>query len=127
MMQRPDVLAAMQRVEAARFSVGARRADLLPRLSLQGAIGLQSTDSSEWFDPDQWFRNLTANLLGPVFQGSRLRKNIALAEARLNEAAARLWTFRGHRGQRGRDRPPGAGSQPRASCAAGVPFRRNPG
>lgn len=88
MIQRPDVLAAMQRVEAARFSVGARRADLLPRLSLQGAIGLQSTDSSEWFDPDQWFRNLTANLLGPVFQGARLRKNIALAEARLNEAAA---------------------------------------
>ncbi len=88
MAQRPDVLAAMQRVEAARFSVGARRADLLPRLSLQGAIGLQGTDSSEWFDPDQWFRNLTANLLGPVFQGSRLRSNVALAEARLKEAAA---------------------------------------
>ena len=88
MAQRPDVLAAMQRVESARYSVGARRAELLPRLSLQGAIGLQSTDSSEWFDPDQWFRNLTMNLLGPVFQGSRLQSNIALAEARLNEAAA---------------------------------------
>ena len=88
MGQRPDVLAALQRVEAARFSVGARRADLLPRLSLQGAVGLQSTDSSEWFDPDQWFRNLTANLLGPVFQGARIQNNIAIAEARLNEAAA---------------------------------------
>ncbi|MCY3773658.1 MAG: efflux transporter outer membrane subunit [Gemmatimonadetes bacterium] len=88
MVQRPDVLAAMQRVEAARYSVSARRAALLPRLSLQGAIGLQSTDSSEWFDPDQWFRNLTMNLLGPVIQGSRLQRNIALAEARLNEAAA---------------------------------------
>ena len=88
MVQRPDVLAAMQRVEAARFSVGARRADLLPRLSLQGAIGLQSTDSSDLFDPDQWFRNLTANLLGPVFQGARLQNNVALAEAKLNEAAA---------------------------------------
>ncbi len=88
MVQRPDVLAALQRVEAARFSVGARRADLLPRLSLQGAIGLQSTDTGEWFDPDQWFRDLTANLLGPVFQGARIRNNIAIAEARLNEAAA---------------------------------------
>ena len=88
MAQRPDILAAMQRVEAARHSVGARRAELLPRLSLQGAIGLQSTDSSEWFDPDQWFRNLTMNLLGPVLQGSRLQSNITLAEARLNEAAA---------------------------------------
>ena len=86
--QRPDVGAAWQRLEAARYSVGARRADLLPRLSLQGSIGLQSTDSGEWFDPDQWFRNLSLNLLAPVFQGGRLRGNVALAEARLNEAAA---------------------------------------
>ncbi len=86
--QRPDILAAIQRVEAARYALGARRADLLPRLSLHGSIGLQSTDSSEWFDPDQWFRNLTMNLIGPVFQGSRIQNNIALAEARLNEAAA---------------------------------------
>ena len=40
------------------------------------------------FDPEQWFRNLSLNLLGPVFQGSRLRSNVALAEARLNEATA---------------------------------------
>ena len=88
LVQRPDVGAAWQRVTAARFTVGARRADLLPRLSLQGSIGLQSTDSGEWFDPDQWFRNLSMNLLGPVFQGGRLRGNVALAEARMNEAAA---------------------------------------
>ena len=88
LVQRPDVNAAMQRVEAARYTVGARRAELLPRLSLSGSIGLRSTEAGEWFDPDQWFRNLSLNLLGPVFQGSRLRGNVALAEARLNEAAA---------------------------------------
>ena len=88
LVQRPDVSAARQRVEAARYSVGARRADLLPRLSLSGSIGLQSTESGELFNPDQWFRNLSVNLLGPVFQGARLRGNVALAEARLNEAAA---------------------------------------
>ena len=86
--QRPDVRAARQRVEAARYAVGARRAELLPRLSLHGSIGLQGTEAGEWFDPDQWFRNLGLNLLGPVFQGSRLRGNVALAEARLKEAAA---------------------------------------
>ena len=88
LVQRPDVGAARQRVEAARYTVGARRADLLPRLSLHGSIGVQSTEADEWFDPDQWFRNLSMNLLGPVFQGSRLRGNVALAEARLDEAAA---------------------------------------
>lgn len=86
--QRPDVSAARQRVEAARYRVGARRADLWPSLSLYGSIGLQSTEGGEWFDPDQWFRNLSFNLLGPVLQGSRLRSNVALAEARLDETAA---------------------------------------
>lgn len=86
--QRPDVHAAWQRVEAARYTVGARRADMFPSLSLYGSIGLQSTEGGEWFDPDQWFRNLSFNLLGPLFQGSRLRSNVDLAEARLDEAAA---------------------------------------
>ncbi len=88
LMQRPDVIAARQRMEAARFQVGARRADLAPRLSLHGSIGLQSTESSEWFNPEQWFRNLSMNLLGPVFQGTRLRGNLALAKAGLKGAVA---------------------------------------
>ncbi|MYK28474.1 MAG: efflux transporter outer membrane subunit [Gammaproteobacteria bacterium] len=86
--QRPDVSAARQRMEAARFAVGARRAALLPSLSLSGSIGLQATESGDWFDPDQWFENLSANLLLPVFQGGRLRGNVALAEAQLAEAGA---------------------------------------
>ena len=88
LVQRPDVSAARQRVEAARYAVGVRRAEILPSLSLSGSIGLQSSESSEWFDPDQWFRNLSVNLLAPVFQGGRLRGNLAFAEARLKEAAA---------------------------------------
>ena len=68
--------------------MGARRAALLPSLSLAGSIGLESSNSSDWFDPDQWYRNLGANLLAPVFQGGRLRSNVALAEAQLDEAVA---------------------------------------
>lgn len=88
LVQRPDVRAARQRVEAARYAVGARRAELVPSLSLSGSIGLQSSESADWFDPDQWFRNLTANLLAPVLRRGRLRGNVALAEARLDEAVA---------------------------------------
>lgn len=88
LMQRPDVGAARERVEAARHAVGARRAELLPSLSISGSIGGMSTQSGEWFDADQWFRNLTVNLLGPVFERGRLRGNVALAEARLEETAA---------------------------------------
>lgn len=88
LMQRPDVGAARERLEAARYAVGARRADLLPSLSISGSIGGMSTESGDWFDVDQWFRNLTVNLLGPVFERGRLRGNLALAEARLGEATA---------------------------------------
>ena len=88
LVQRPDVSGARQRMEASRFMVGARRAELLPSLSLSGNIGLQGTDTGEWFDPDQWFQNLTVNLLAPAFQGARLQSNLALAEAQLDEAAA---------------------------------------
>ena len=38
--QRPDVSGARKRMEAARYTVGARRADMLPSLSLYGSIGL---------------------------------------------------------------------------------------
>ena len=88
LVQRPDVMAARQRVDAARYALGARRAELLPSLSLSGSIGLQSSDSDDWFDPDQWFRNLSANLLAPVLQRGRLRGNVELAEARLDAAVA---------------------------------------
>ena len=88
LVQRPDVRAARQRVEAARYAVGARRAELLPSLSLSGSIGLQSSESADWFDPDQWFSNLSANLLAPVLQRGRLRGNVQLAEARLDAAVA---------------------------------------
>ena len=90
LVQRPDIMAARQRVEAARFALGARRAELLPSLSLSGSIGLQSSESDDWFDPDQWFRNLSANLLAPVLQRGRLRGNVELAEARLDQAVAAL-------------------------------------
>lgn len=88
LVQRPDVAGARRRMEAARFTLGARRAELLPALSLSGSIGLQVTDAGDWFDADQWFRNLGVNLLGPAIQGSRLRDNVELAEAQLHEAAA---------------------------------------
>ena len=88
LFQRPDVRAAGRRVEAARYVIDARRAELLPTLSFSGSIGLQSSKIDGLFNVDQWFSNLASNLLGPVFQGGRLRSNVALAEARFDEVAA---------------------------------------
>lgn len=86
--QRPDVRAAAQRLDAARYNLGARRAQLLPSLSLSGSIGLASAESSDLFDVQQWFTNLTANLFAPIFQGGRLRNNVDLAQGLFDQAAA---------------------------------------
>ena len=86
--QRPDVRAAGHRLEAAGYDIEVRRAELLPSLTLAGTIGLQNSQVAGLFNVHQWFSALAANLLLPVFDGDRLRSNVALAEARFNEAAA---------------------------------------
>ena len=88
LVQRPDVRAAGLRLDAARFGIGARRAEMLPSLSFSGTIGVQSADADGLFNVDQWFRNLLGNLTAPIFQGGRIRNNIALAHARFGQAAA---------------------------------------
>ncbi len=88
LLQRPDVRAAGFRLEAAAHDIEARHAELMPSLSLSGAVGLQTTGIGGLFNVQQWFSNLVSNLLAPVFDGDRLADNVALAHARFNELAA---------------------------------------
>ena len=88
LMQRPDVRAARHRLEAARFGIEARRAEVLPKLSFSGSIGLQGPGVDGLFHVNQWFTNLASNLLAPMFDAGRRRSNVALAEARFGELAA---------------------------------------
>ena len=88
LLQRPDVRASWLRLEGARYAIGARRAELLPSLSFSGTIGVQASEVDGLFSVDQWFRNLLGNLTAPIFQGGRIRNNLAIAHARFNQAAA---------------------------------------
>lgn len=85
---RPDVLAAFERLEAARLRLGARRAELLPTISLNGSAGFQSSDLENLFRVDQWFVNLLGGLVSPLFQGGRIRANIGVADAQYNQLVA---------------------------------------
>ena len=88
LLQRPDVRAAAERLQAARFRIGARKAQLLPRLSLSGSVGQQSDDVGGLFDAGQWFTNLVGGITAPLFQGGRLRGNVKVAEAQYAQFAA---------------------------------------
>ncbi len=83
--ERPDVLAAFERLEAARMRVGARRAELLPTISLNGSVGFQASEPSNLFRADQWFSNLIGGIFAPLFQGGRLRANVGVAEAQYDQ------------------------------------------
>ena len=85
--QRPDVLAAWQRMEAARYRIGARKAEMYPAIRLDAAAGLQSGSISNLFRVDQYFLGLIGGLVAPLFQGGRLRANAAAAEAVFQQAA----------------------------------------
>jgi multidrug efflux system outer membrane protein len=88
LMQRPDVRAGALRLEAARQQIGVARAEFLPRLSLTGTGGTQSSALASLVDLDQRFANFAAQLTAPLFQGGRLRANLDAAQARYKQQAA---------------------------------------
>jgi NodT family efflux transporter outer membrane factor (OMF) lipoprotein len=86
--KRPDVWSAWQRMEAARYRIGARRAQLYPQIRLDATVGLQAGSFADLFRIDQYFFNFVGGLLQPIFQGGRLRANVGVAEAQFQVAAA---------------------------------------
>ncbi len=85
---RPDVWSSWQRMEAARYRIGARKADLFPAIRLDATVGLQAGDVGDLFRIDQYFLNLVGGLAQPLFQGGRLRASLGVAEAQFQAQAA---------------------------------------
>ncbi len=85
LVNRPDLEAAWQRLEAARWGVAAAQADRLPAIRLTGAASYQSGSLDQLFDG--WARNLAASLAAPLLDGGRRRAEIdrtrAVQEQRL--------------------------------------------
>ena len=80
--QRPDILQAEARLRAAVADIGAAQADFYPRISLTGGIGVQAfefSDLGSWASRRYW---LGPTLYLPIFEGGRLKSNLALSEAR---------------------------------------------
>ncbi len=88
LQERPDVAAAMQRLEAARQNIGAAKASLFPTLSLTATGGLQSGELTALVNTGQYFTSLASSITAPLFQGGALRANVRVSEARYGQAAA---------------------------------------
>ncbi len=83
--RRPDIAASEARLLAANADLTAARAALLPGFQLTGQYNLQSLAFPSLFGDPASAWSLAAGLTQPIFQGGRLRAQVALSEARQQE------------------------------------------
>ena len=86
--QRPDLIAAEERLEAARQRIGIARAARFPRLALTAVGGTQSSDLANLVNTGQQFTNLAGSLTAPIFNAGALKANVGVAWAQYRQQAA---------------------------------------
>ena len=82
LLQRPDVLAAEQRLLAANANIGAARAAFFPRISLTGNAGTASRNLSGLFAVGSNAWSFQPQLTLPLFDGGRNTANLDVSKAR---------------------------------------------
>lgn len=85
LQHRPDVLRAEMALVGANANVRAATAALFPRIDLTAQGGFASLALGQLFAPGNLFYNLAAGLTAPLFDGGRLRGELALSEAKYRE------------------------------------------
>ncbi|MEO6526861.1 MAG: efflux transporter outer membrane subunit [Gemmatimonadaceae bacterium] len=88
LLERPDVLAAEERLRAAEASIGAARAAFFPSISLTGAFGFASAALNTLVGNDGMSWSYGSSAAAPIFNRGRLRGNVAIARARGEIAVA---------------------------------------
>jgi NodT family efflux transporter outer membrane factor (OMF) lipoprotein len=86
--RRPDLAAAERRLAASKAREYAAQAALYPRISLTASGGTTSEEVGDLIDGDFSVWSLAGNLTQPLFQGGRLRANVDLEKARVEEILA---------------------------------------
>ena len=88
LLRRPDVRRAERRLASATANIGVAVAELYPRFSLTGAFGLDSLGSSDLFSWQSRAWSFGPSIRWPIFAGGRLRAQVAVQDARTEQALA---------------------------------------
>lgn len=88
LLNRPDVLAAEQKLIAANANIGAARAAFLPKIVLTAALGTASPALSGLFGGGSGAWSFVPVLKWPLFDAGRSEANVELAEVRKHIAVA---------------------------------------
>jgi NodT family efflux transporter outer membrane factor (OMF) lipoprotein len=86
--RRPDLARAERALAAATARVGVAVADLYPRFTLSGSVGLRSEAVQDLFGADTSFAAIGPSIEWPIFAAGRLRANVEVANAAQEQALA---------------------------------------
>lgn len=87
--RRPDLGRAERELAAATARVGEAIADLYPRFTLTGSVGLRSEEVKDLLKGASGFAAIGPNVVWPIFAGGRIISNIEAQDARSAAALAR--------------------------------------
>jgi NodT family efflux transporter outer membrane factor (OMF) lipoprotein len=87
--RRPDLRRVEREFAAATARIGVAKADLYPRLTLSGTLGLQSQSLGDLARWDSRFWSAGPSLFAPLFEGGRLRARVEVQESLAQEALLR--------------------------------------
>ena len=85
--RRPDIRRAEAQLHAATARVGVATADLFPKFSITGAVGLSGPNGGSMFNWNNGFWSIGPNVSYDLFDAGRIRANIAVQNELTNQAA----------------------------------------
>lgn len=88
LLQRPDIVAAEERLRGARANIGAARAAFFPTISLTGSAGFTSSALSNLFDSGSSTWTFGPSISLPIFDWGAHEADLGLARAQEVEAVA---------------------------------------
>jgi NodT family efflux transporter outer membrane factor (OMF) lipoprotein len=86
--RRPDVRQAERELAASTARIGAATADLFPKFSLTGNVGLESMKGHNLFEYSSRYWTIGQGISWPIFDAGRIRANIKVQNARQEQALA---------------------------------------
>ncbi len=86
--QRPDIRAAERRLAAATADIGVATADLFPKFSLNGLLGLQSVSLSDLISSGSRYWSIGPTISLSLFDQGKIRAVIEIRNARRDQALA---------------------------------------
>jgi len=88
LLRRPDVLQAEYQLRAANAQIGVARAELFPRITLTGLLGVASGALGKLFTGGAFGWSIGSNATYTIFQAGAGHANVRLTEAQRNAAVA---------------------------------------